>query len=56
MTRILLQTVLPLLLPTLAFIGWIALSSKRGKNGKETFAVRVDQDDLEVPAFLRRRS
>ena len=38
MTRILLQTVLPLLLPTLAFIGWIALSSKRGKSGQETFS------------------
>lgn len=32
MTRIVLQYVLPLLLPTLVFVGWIALTRKPGQS------------------------
>ena len=38
MSRILLQYVLPLLLPTLIFFGWLALTRKAGETRAETMA------------------
>lgn len=38
MSRIILQYVLPILLPTLVFIGWLALTRKPGETRAETLA------------------
>jgi hypothetical protein len=38
MSRVVLQYVLPLLLPTLAFLGWLALTRKAGETRAETMA------------------
>jgi len=38
MSRIIVQYVLPLLLPTLVFVGWLLLTRKAGENREETMA------------------